>query len=156
MSLASGSHNVNRSPKLPVRIFKVSGEALSGFSHVCIQMVSTKPCSLKAVSLQMAPTVGTVNRTYIPRMGAGHEEPPIAQGRVIGQSAIHPPGRFLATFYLFWDRLLESYTPPSSEGCPEQSAKVFISTEMAHLVAIWLHSRQIPKQQDRHRQEKHR
>lgn len=34
-------------------------------------MVSTTHCSLRGASLQMAPSVGTVRRTYIPRTGEG-------------------------------------------------------------------------------------
>ena len=36
-----------------------------------IKMVSTTLHSLKAVSLKVAPTVGTVDRMYIPRTGEG-------------------------------------------------------------------------------------
>lgn len=48
------------------------------------------------------------------------------------------------------DRLLQSYTALSSV----LSARCFISTEVAHLVAIWLHWRQTSQQQYRHVQEK--
>ena len=34
-----------------------------------VQMISTPPCSLEAVFLKTAPTVGTVGRTYIPKTG---------------------------------------------------------------------------------------
>ena len=36
-----------------------------------IQVVSTTHCSLKAASLKMGPTVGTVGRVYLPRAGEG-------------------------------------------------------------------------------------
>ena len=42
-----------------------------GFSPYSVQMVSTTHCSLKAVSLKMASTVGTVGGTHIPRTGEG-------------------------------------------------------------------------------------
>lgn len=50
---------------------KVSTEASTGFSHCTVQRVSAPPCSLKAVSLETASTVGTVGRMYIPRTGEG-------------------------------------------------------------------------------------
>lgn len=43
------------------RILKVNAEALTGLSQVCT--LSERHCSLKAVSLTMAPTVGTVGGT---------------------------------------------------------------------------------------------
>lgn len=43
-----------------------------------IQMVSTRPWSLKDTSLKMAPTVGTVGRTYISKTGEGIKKPLIA------------------------------------------------------------------------------
>lgn len=106
MSLASGSHKMNRSLKLPVRVLKVSIEPLSGFSHVYLQMVSTKLRSLKALSLQMAPTVGTVNRTYIPRTWVGIRSLQLPRaGSQVNQRS-HPPARFPATLHPFWDSLL--------------------------------------------------
>jgi len=50
-------------------------------------MFSIPPYSLEATSLQRAPTVGTVGRAYIPKMGVGHEEPPIAWVQLTGQLA---------------------------------------------------------------------
>ena len=50
--------------------------------------------------------------------------------------------------------LLQSCTLSYSIACPERSVKGFISTEMARLVAVWLHWRQMPQQQYRNMQEK--
>ena len=51
-----------------------------------VQMVSTPPYSLKAATLKTAPTVGTVGRAHILRVGVG-EEPPIAWVQLVAQAA---------------------------------------------------------------------
>lgn len=56
----------NRSPGLSTKILKVIWR-LTGFSQYTIQMVFTTHCSLKAMSLKMAPTMGTMGRVYVPR-----------------------------------------------------------------------------------------
>lgn len=48
---------------------KVYVEVLTGFSPYAVQTVSTTAYSLKAESLKMASTVGTVGRMNIPRTG---------------------------------------------------------------------------------------
>ena len=50
-------------------------------------MVS-KTHALKAESLKVAPTMGTMDRMYIPRMGK-HKEPWIAQVHLMGQPVSH-------------------------------------------------------------------
>ena len=60
----------NRSPGLSTKILKVIWR-LTGFSQYTIQMVFTTHCSLKAMSLKMAPTMGTAGGTYIQRTGWG-------------------------------------------------------------------------------------
>ena len=57
--LVLGGCKKSGSPHQPARILKVYIEALTGFSHVYVQMVSTTHCSLKAESLKIALTVGT-------------------------------------------------------------------------------------------------
>lgn len=51
-------------------------------------------CSLKAVTLKTAPTVGTVGGTYILRKGGG-EKPPTAQIQLICQLGVMSPYDFL-------------------------------------------------------------
>lgn len=66
---------MTRFPHLPTRILTVYVEALTGFNYYTVQVMSTPPYSLKAMSLRMASTVESVNRAYIPRMGWGEELP---------------------------------------------------------------------------------
>ena len=79
---------MSTSPRLLGRILKVYIEALMGFSHNIIHMVSTTPCFLKAVSLKMALAVGRVNRRYTPSSGVGVEEPQILQIQLAGQVSV--------------------------------------------------------------------
>ena len=65
ISLILGGYK-KRSLNWPSRILNVYIEALGLVTYV-VQMVSTTHCSLKAVSLKTAPTVGIVGRTYIAR-----------------------------------------------------------------------------------------
>ena len=94
-TLALGSSKMSRSPHLPARILKVYIEALTGFSHVYVQMVSTTRCSLKATSFNMSPTVGKVGRTHVSRTQEVGEEPPIAGVQLTGQPAVPPLNDFL-------------------------------------------------------------
>lgn len=64
-----GCYKTSRSPPLPFRILKVYRETLVGSVIYSVQMASTTHCSLKAVSSNMVPSMGTVGGTYIPRTG---------------------------------------------------------------------------------------
>ena len=55
----------------PQNLENLYTKALMGFSPYSVQMVSTTHCSLKAVSLKMAPSVGPVGRTQLTRTGKG-------------------------------------------------------------------------------------
>ena len=58
-------------PPIHTRILNVYIEPLIEFSHIVTPDVdSLINCSLAAMSLKTAPTVGTVDRKYIPRIGA--------------------------------------------------------------------------------------
>lgn len=52
-----GVRTLRRNPYPPVRILKVCMEAFRGSVTHIAELVSTPPCSLKAVSLTMAPAV---------------------------------------------------------------------------------------------------
>ena len=56
-------------------------------------VVSKPHYSLKAVSLKMAPTGGTVGRTYIPRTGGRGEDPLLAQVQLKGHSVVTSSNR---------------------------------------------------------------
>ena len=58
-------------PPIHTIILNVYIEPLIEFSHIVTPDVdSLINCSLAAMSLKTAPTVGTVDRKYIPRIGA--------------------------------------------------------------------------------------
>lgn len=64
MSLVLGSSKMNRPLNPPSRILRVYVGLDWAQSHT-IWMVTAPPYFLKAVSLKMGPTVGTVGRMYI-------------------------------------------------------------------------------------------
>lgn len=69
MRLVLGGPKASGSPCLLSRVLKVYAGDLAGFSHMyCPDSLNTH-CSLKAVSLKTTLSVGTVDRTYIPRTG---------------------------------------------------------------------------------------
>lgn len=83
--LVWGRCKMSRSLHPPTRISSVYIEA---FTLTCVvQVVSTTPYSVKAMSLKMAPTVGTVGSTHSKDMGGG-EEPPIALIQLSGQPTV--------------------------------------------------------------------
>ena len=68
---SQGSSEWMHPAPIHTRILKVYTEPLIGFSHIVTPDVdSLNNYSLTAVSLKTAPTVGTVGRECIPRIGA--------------------------------------------------------------------------------------
>ena len=68
-------------------ILKVHIEALTGFSHILCPAGLSNTSLSRGCVLGTAPTVGTVSRKYLPRVGRG-EEPLIALNQLTGQPAV--------------------------------------------------------------------
>ena len=72
------------------QILKVYKEAFLASDTYTVQMVSMTPYSLKATSLKMVPTVGTVGRAYIPRVEVGVRSLPLPGDELTGRPAVTP------------------------------------------------------------------
>jgi len=67
--LVLGGRKMSRSLHLPTRILRVYIEALMGFSHIQSPDGLNNTFLSQGYILEMAPTMGRVSRTYIPRRG---------------------------------------------------------------------------------------
>lgn len=67
--LVLGGCKMSRSLHLPTRVLRVYIEALMGFSHIQSPDGLNNILFSQGYILEMAPTMGTVSRTYIPRRG---------------------------------------------------------------------------------------
>lgn len=82
-----GSYKASRSLHSPTRILKVYIEDLTGFSHVYYPDGLNDTLLSQVYVLVMAPTVGRVGSTYIPRTGrrGGASDCPCpTQGSTVG------------------------------------------------------------------------
>lgn len=131
---------MSRSLHPPPKILEVYIEALKGLSHIyCLDGLNSTLLSRSCV-LEQGSQVGMVGGTYIPRPGKGAVQLEVNQRSCPLNDLLQP--------FTLYDWLLYCYMPPSSKMCPKQSARGFISTEVACLVALWLHQRQKPLPQN--------
>lgn len=147
-------HKTSRSPHIPARILKVYIAALTGFSHAYLPYGLNTTFLFQDCFLGHLLGAGKANGAHIPATGEGERSFWLLESSLLancshGLSMTYPNIFFFITCYY---NLL----------CPLFFCNVghctffffFTSIKVAPLVVIWLHWRQIPKQQYRYMQEK--
>ena len=147
---------MSSSPHPPTRILKLYTEILTGFSHVYRPDGLNNTLFCQGSILEQLPLWEQCAEGVHPK-DRGANAKPLIPGSTLWVNQRSCPLQDLLQHSSpsrpsSWR--LQSHTHPTSTVCPELPARGFTSVEAARLVAIGLHWRQMPQQQQRHTREK--